>query len=33
MPYIVGECYTFGADQPEGESAWLFMPYGWVRVA
>lgn len=26
--YQVGLCYTF-----EDEGAWLFMPYGWIKVA
>jgi len=33
MHYIVGECYTFEEDTEQGWSAWMFMPYGWVRVA
>ena len=31
--YVVGTCYNFSSDTYEGESAWVFMEYGWVRVA
>lgn len=31
--YIVGECYTFDEDTEQGWSAWLFMGYGFMRIA
>jgi hypothetical protein len=33
MFYEVGECYTFDEDTEQGWSAWMFMSYGWMRVA